>query len=584
VLATVLTLESCFSPAIARFPAGRLIAMTLSRSALIGLMILLCFSPAGMLLEAQSANTADGAPGQADPLRRAPHGKPKPTAAEKAYKQWLDEDVKYIITPEERNAFLKLTNDAEREAFIEFFWQHRNPNPDNEQNEYKEEHYRRIAFANERFAAGVPGWKTDRGRIYIIHGAPDSIESHPMGGPYIRSAEEGGGQTETFPFEVWHYRNLDGIGQSIDIEFVDTCGCGEYHAAIDRGEKDALARVPNAGPTESELSGHSTKAGRFGAGVETLGPSLLGIDPHSKEFERIEQNALIFAPPPIPGSGIRSRVSSTIRTNLLPFDVRVDFVKADNKSVLTPITVEIPNRGLSYVAKDGIQRAVLNLSGTVVNLSGTVIATFDDPLRLDVPADQLESFASGFSLYQEALTLRPGLYRLDVMLRDVNGDKLGIFAQSIRVPDFSDQEKLAASTLILADLVDPVPPREIGLGKFVLGSEKVRPKVPPSREPATFGRDQRVNLWMQVYNLALDSRTERPSATVEYNIVSLASGKPVWYLLQTTGQMGNVGKQLTLEQHLAAGNLEPGLYQVTVKVTDLIGEQTIAPQAQFAIK
>lgn len=545
------------------------------RLALLSILICCC----ALLLSAQSGNAP-----QNDPLQR-PHGKRKLTAAEKAYKQWLDEDVIYIITPEERAAFLKLTNDSERESFIEIFWDKRNPHPESGQNENKEEHYRRIAFANERFTAGVPGWKTDRGHVYILHGAPDSIESHPMGGPYTRSAEEGGGQTETYPFEVWHYRSIDGVGQNVDIEFVDTCSCGEYHATIDPGEKDALAKIPGAGPTLSEETGRSTKADRSRDGLSTTGPNIFGIDPKSKDFDRMSQEAAVFAPPPIPGAAMRSRVSSTIRTNLLPFDVRVDFVKADDKRVLTPITIQVPNRGLTYVAKDGVQRAMLDLSGTVTNLSGKVMATFEEPLRLDIPADQLESFAANVSLYQEALTLRPGLYRLDVMLKDLNGDKLGIFAHSIRVPDFSDEEKLATSTLILADLVDPVPPREIGLGKFVLGSDKVRPKVSPSNgEAATFARGQKVNLWMQVYNLALDSRTKRPSARIEYNVVDLASGKPVWGLLQTTDQMGSLGKQLTLQQGLAAAELGPGLYQVTVKITDLIAKQSLSPVAQFVVK
>lgn len=548
------------------------------------LVLLSCFSVAGHVLHAQS-NPANSASPKDDPLQRKRYTKSKPTKAEKAYQHWVDEDVKYIITDEERAAFKKLTNDAERESFIEYFWLRRNPNPGSEQNEYKEEHYRRIAFANEHFAAGVPGWKTDRGRIFIIHGAPDSIESHPMGGPYSRSAEEGGGQTETYPFEVWHYRNIDSIGQSIDIEFVDTCSCGEYHMTIDRGEKDAGAHIPNAGPTESEELGRSTKADRFRGGVETLGPTILGIDPQSKEFDRIAQGALLNAPPPIPGPGIRARVSSTIRNNLLPFDVRVDFVKADDKRVLTPITIQVPNRGLTYVAKDGVQRALLSFSGTVVNLAGTVIATFDEPLQLDIPADQLESFAANLSLYQQTLTLRPGLYRLDVMLKDMNGDKLGIFAHSISVPDFGDEDKLASSTLILADLMDPVPPSEIGLGRFVLGSYKVRPRVPPSNgEPVAFTRNQKINLWMQVYNLALDPTTQKPSATVRYSVVNVASGKAAMEILQSSSEMRNVGNQLTLHQRLPADQLEPGVYQVTVRIDDLVANRSISPLTKFAVK
>src|ERR1700678_2392504 len=155
------------------------------------------------------------------------------------YKTWLDQDVVWIITDTERQAFKNLNNDEEREAFIEYFWLRRNPNPDSPDNEFRDEHYARIEFANEHYAAGKPGWMTDRGHIYIAYGKPDSIDSHPSGGNYERPIEEGGGNTSTFPFEIWHYRYLEGIGENIDLEFVDTCMCGDYHMTIDRSEKDA---------------------------------------------------------------------------------------------------------------------------------------------------------------------------------------------------------------------------------------------------------------------------------------------------------------------------------------------------------
>jgi len=176
-----------------------------------------------------------------DPLKRATSEKQRQKNSRglkqelsKTYKKWLEEDVIWIITDEERAAFKQLSNDEERDNFIEAFWQRRDPTPDTEENEYKEEHYQRIAYANGHFAAGVPGWRTDRGRVYIVYGKPDEIESHPSGGTYERPLEEGGGETSTFPFETWRYRYIEGIGQEVIMEFVDTCMCGEYHMTIDR--------------------------------------------------------------------------------------------------------------------------------------------------------------------------------------------------------------------------------------------------------------------------------------------------------------------------------------------------------------
>ncbi len=203
-----------------------------------------------------------GAGQEPDPLKRERSDKEK-FAAQKAvkqelkgaYKTWLDQDVAWIISDEERKAFKTLSNDEERDAFIEQFWLRRNPNPDSPENEFREEHYRRIAYANEHYAAGKPGWKTDRGRVYIAWGPPDSTESHPSGGSYQRPPEEGGGETSTFPFETWHYRYIEGIGENTDLEFVDTCQCGDYHFTIDRSEKDALLHVPGAGQTQMEQMG-----------------------------------------------------------------------------------------------------------------------------------------------------------------------------------------------------------------------------------------------------------------------------------------------------------------------------------------
>jgi len=191
----------------------------------------------------------------------------------KVYKKWLSEDVVYIISDEERDAFKRLSNDEERDNFIEQFWLRRDPTPDTVENEFKEEHYERIAYANEHFPAGVPGWKTDRGKMYIMYGKPDEIEAHPSGGIYDRPQDEGGGSTSTFPFETWRYRYLEDIGQEVIIEFVDTCMCGEYHMTLDRGEKDALLHVPGAGLTMYEQMGGGDKSSRFTNGMESLGTS-----------------------------------------------------------------------------------------------------------------------------------------------------------------------------------------------------------------------------------------------------------------------------------------------------------------------
>ena len=536
----------------------------------------------------KAASAQAQADGQQDPLKRPRKKDDKAANIERlggVYKKWLDEDVRWIITDEELSAFKKLTTNAERDTFIEGFWQRRDPTPDTAENEYKEEHYRRIAYANEHYAAGMPGWRTDRGRIYVMYGPPTSIDSHPMGGPYQRSAEEGGGQTSTFPFEVWRYRYLEGIGQEIEIEFVDDCGCGAYEMTLDRSKKDALLHVPNAGLTTMEEMGMANKADRFRGGLESIGEGPFNKNNQSKQFDRMETFAKLNRAPDIKFKDLQNElVTHKFRTNLLPFDVQVDFVKLTSDTVLVPITLQVPLKGLTFANKDGIQRAVVNVYGQLTKLSGQIVQTFEETLHKDIPAELLEKEINNVSLYWKALPMRPGLYRLDVVMKDVNGDKTGIFSRSYTVPDFGD-EKLTSSTLILADQMEPVPAREIGTGNFVIGTNKVRPKVQPSDgKPASFTKKEKVNFWLQVYNLGLDQKTNKPSATVEYQVVNTATNQHVLDFTETTAQMGNVGEQVTLGRSLQLSQLDPGVYQVTIKVNDQISKQTISPTAKFAVQ
>jgi GWxTD domain-containing protein len=548
--------------------------------------------------DSKSSATVTGSQAQPtdeiDPLKRSPNEKQKKQQKKslkielsKTYKKWLNEDVVWIITDEERAAFKQLSNDEERDNFIEAFWQRRDPTPDTEENEYKEEHYRRIAYANEHYAAGIPGWKSDRGRIYIMYGPPDENESHPSGGTYERPMEEGGGETSTFPFEDWRYRYLEGIGQEVIIEFVDKCMCGDYHMTMDRSEKDALLETPNAGLTLYEQMGMSTKASRFtGGGLERLGAGPNSSSQQTKQFDRLEQFAKLQAPPPVKFKDLEEIVNTKLITNLMPFDVRSDFVKVTGDTVLVPITIQMKYRDITFSNKDGVQRGTVNIFGRVTTLTGKIVQTFEDTAQIDVPAELLPRTAENSSVYWKALPLRPGRYKVEIAVKDVNGDRKGLWSRGIVVPEFSD-DKLSTSTLIVADQMEAVPTKDVSTGNFVIGLTKVRPRVAPADgKPALFKRskDQKVNFWMQVYNLSVDDKTHKPSATFEFNIVNIATNKPVVQKMESTEQMGNVGEQVTLQKSIASANLPPGVYKINIKVNDNISKQSIDPSATFAVE
>jgi GWxTD domain-containing protein len=495
------------------------------------------------------------------------------------YKQWLTEDVTYIISPDERNAFLQLDTNEEREQFIEQFWLRRSSNPDLPENDFKEEHYRRIAYANEHYASGIPGWKTDRGRMYIMWGPADEVESHPTGGTYDRPMEEGGGSTTTYPWETWRWRYLEGIGENIILEFVDPSGSGEYRLTMDPSEKDALLHVPGAGLSLMESMGMASKTDRFTRADGTNLPKSMGGEPASmNEFNRLELYAKVNKPPEVKFKDLEAVVTSRIVRDQVHFNWRTDYLKVTNDTVLVPVTVQIPNSQLSFQAKEGIHSAMLNIFGRVSTLTGRVVQTFEDSVSRDFPDSLYQQSLKLQSIYQKAVPLRPGLYRLDLVIKDVQSGNIGVVNSRLQVPRFDD-DKLDTSSLILADgnKLEHVPSKQIGTGQFVLGSTKVVPRL-----EADFTTAERLGIYMQIYNLKPDDKTHKSSATFQYTV---KKGKDqVMQFKETSADMKQTGDQVTIERLLPLATLTPGKYSLEVIATDALSNQTILRTAEFTVR
>ena len=545
----------------------------------------------GALLTLNNLGAQDNRQQQADPGKKQGDNPAKPDKKrlgklEKElatpYKKWLEEEVPYIISDEERSAFLRLATNEEREQFIESFWQRRDPTPDTVENEFKEEHYRRIAYANERFASGVPGWRTDRGRIYIIWGPADEIESHPTGGMYNRPSEEGGGQTSTYPFEQWRYRYMEGIGNNIIIEFVDPSGSGEYHMTMDPGEKDALAKVPGAGLSDLEAMGMSSKTDRFNRTDGSTAPRSLMNNGDSSgglasqnEFTRLEQFAKVQTPPPVKFKDLEEVVSSRILRNQIAFDYRFDYMRITGDSILVPITVQIQNKQMTFHTKEGVHSATMNLFARISTLSGRIVQTFEDVIQRDFPDTLLEPSLKGFSVYQKAVPLRPGLYKLDVVIKDVNSGNVGVLNTRLAVSSIPD-EKLDASSLILADQIEPVATKDVGTGQFVIGSTKVRPKL-----DAEFRADQPLGIYLQFYNLKVDDTTHKNNLSVD---IKISTGQQtITHEVKTGEQLQQTGDQITFQRVIAPKTLTPGKYKLEIQATDQLTKQTVSRTADFTI-
>jgi hypothetical protein len=409
-----------------------------------------------------------------------------------------------------------------------------------------------------------------------MHGPPDEIESHPTGGAYERSPEEGGGSTSTYAFERWRYRYIEGIGNDVNLEFVDPTGSSEYHLTMDPSEKDALLYVPGAGLTTLESMGAASKQDRFNRTDGThMGKS--DFTPASlNEFNRIELFANINKPPAVKFHDLEEVVTFRLLKDQLHFDYRFDFLRVTSNTVQVPITIQIPNKQLSFKDKEGVHSAVINIFGRISTLTGRVAQTFEDSVTKDIADSLLEQTIKGTSLYQKSVPLSPGLYRLDLVIKDVTTGNVGAVNTRLAVPPY-DYEKLSASTLILADQIEPVAGKQIGFGQFVIGSSKVRPRM-----NATFTAAEHPGIYLQIYNLSVDEKTHKSDAILEYRITS--GDKEVLKHTETSAQLGQAGQILILEKPLPIFEYAPGRYKLEIQVTDNISKQVIHPSAEFTIK
>lgn len=504
-----------------------------------------------------------------------PSQKPRTVTPElnRAYKKWLNEDVAYIITKEERRAFMALQTDEERENFIENFWRRRDPNPDTEENEYREEYYERIAYANEKFSSGIPGWKTDRGRIYIAWGKPDSVESHPSGGAYDRPPWEGGGSTSTYPFEVWFYRHLDGVGDGIEIEFVDPTGTGEYRIARNANEKDALLMVPGGGLTLAESLFGANKADRI-AGINQNNSYMREQD---TPFRRLEIINNLSRPPQVRFSdlqGIAGGDSGVLDNNPLAFDLRVDFFRQSEDRVIVTFTVQTSNKEVQFNDEGGLLAAKLNIFGRITAVSGKRSGIFEDAVTTYATQQELGDARDRKSVYQKAVALTPGTYKVDIVVRDVGTGNRGIINQGFNVPRYDDK-LLSTSSLVLASTLRTTDDRDIG-GMFIIGGAKVIPNL-----EGVYRRGQQVGVYLQVYNAGIDQTTLRPAVDVEY--VLTKDGKEVLKQAEDWSGLSDSGQRLTLARLLPSATLELGDYEIKVLTKDRVSGQVIENKGKFRL-
>ena len=499
------------------------------------------------------------------------------------YKKWMDEDVAYIISDDEKSTFKALANDEERENFVEQFWTRRNPDPRSADNAFKEEHYRRIAYANEHFTSGIAGWRTDRGRIYIMLGPPDQLESHPTGGSYDRPYSEGGGQTVTYPFEKWWYRHVDGVGDDVDIEFVDKSMAGEYRMVMLPEEKDALLNVPNSGLTLAEEMGLSDKSQRAyfnpNAWNDTNNPNNYLRSAKDSPFSRMERYFNLQKPPQIKFEDLKGMVTTKVIYTTLPYDYKIDYIKLSPDKVMVPITVELSNKELEFKKQLDFNQASVNVYGVVTNLTGRIMREFEDVISVEFLDQNFEYGKNKKSIYQHVVALPPGQrYKLELVLKDVNSKSAGTATVGLTVPKY-EEGTLQTSSIILANSVSSAPSNSDQFERFVIGDMKILPDVMTEYLPG-----QNLLPYMQIYNMDIDQTSQKPSLDVTFTV---KSGDTIVEEIKgnsTNSEQFYYGQRVVLLGKIRLKNVVPGKYSLEIRVLDNISNRTVTASTGFKVK
>lgn len=508
----------------------------------------------------------------------------KEETMESYFKSWLEKDVKYIITEEEKAVFVKLQTDEEREQFVEQFWRRRDTDPTTPENEYKEEHYRRIQYANDVFAAGIPGWMSDRGQIYIKYGKPDRIETHPAGGPYQRRWEEGGGRTSTYPFERWEYRNINGIGDDIELEFVDYSGGNLYKLANNPNLKDEFLYVPWAGNTDAEendVRGRDPGDLRWRriAGVREYGlADTMGISGERAKytpFARLELAGNLQKPPVIRFTDLRAEVTARVTYNVLPFTACTYYLKLTGDSALVPLTMQIPNSMVTFEGEGAQRSSKLQVYGRVSGLTGNTVFEFDDEIVKQLTHEQYMAQKYTSSIYYRLMRLPPGRFKLDVLLKDAVSGKLGTFSQGLAVPAFGDSQ-FAASPVVVTSEMMPLSDEELNTDRSAFGKFKIRPRV-----DETFNKGEYLGVYFEVYNAAIDPSRGKPAVKIEYQLRP-REGQPTPYRDVSRSAIFD-RDMLAIPLFVDISTQPAGQCTVVFRITDQATSATIETKANFRI-
>jgi GWxTD domain-containing protein len=484
---------------------------------------------------------------------------------EQAVKLWIEEIASYIITKSERTVFESLTTSEERVRFIETFWKRRDPTPETPENEYQIEHYRRLAYVNRFFGAGRPGWRTDRGRLYILLGPPDVIDSDPMGR-----------QMHQYPTEVWIYHRPahPRLPPNMEIAFVDTRLTGEYELTFNLLKDADATRQMEALIGENfhdAMTLQEMRASNFGrSGTMHFGDGLL------PELERLDELALVSQIPerqlrPL-SEEVRTRFS--FRAGPLEAARQIEFYRASEGQICTPVTLRVPYQDFTFLEKPDHYESRLDVFGRILGPDGEVIDEFNREEIVRVPRDQLDRMKTEFLLYQLIFYAPPGQYQLELAVRDNASNTVRTAVETLRVPDL--EQSLSLSSVVLADAIvklDP-PPKAGEKEPFTFGELEAVPNF-----TRTFTARGTLNVYFEAYNLALDDEGKN-SLKLSYRFEREGARYrevPATYLYPTDQRQRSIMSAIPLK------DFTPGDYLLHITLTDGVAERSVAAEIDFHV-
>jgi GWxTD domain-containing protein len=483
------------------------------------------------------------------------------------HQKWLEEEVVYIISKKEREVFLQLESNRERNIFIEAFWNQRDPTPGTTENEYKTEHYKRVAYANQWFGRDSPGpgWHTDMGRVYIQIGEAKSTEKYEN-------------EPEIYPTIVWFYDGMSeyGLPNAFSVVFFKRGGMGEYelYSPIRHGPQSLL--IHYSGDSANYEAAYSQLAD-VSLNLAELSISLIQGESHYSLQPSLSSQILLDARiPSVP----YERVKTAYAEKLLKYkdvveveysanyiDSQTVFAVFQDESGLSFVHYALEPQRLSIEEYQGRYRSEIEISGKATDEQGTTVYQFSRTVPMEFSRDQVDQIKSKLFSFQDLFPLLPGRYQVDILFKNRVSQEFTSAEATVFLPG---PKVFSLSPPLLANRVDPESKYKGSNKAFLLGNVQY---VPSPRNDFSLG--ETIHLYFQLHGLPQDLK-ER--GTIAYTILS--EGTEVRTFSRSPGeytQLPNILEEISLT------GLKPAHYEIKVSVLDGEKKEQLSASVRFYI-